>query len=113
MKTYAITIKHQGDDWWLAKIVKNPKYEKPVYQWSSLKEDAITYESKTKAEQVARQGAGNVVAHKACPQCHGLMSDHPALSRKDNKTKICTRCGIKEALADFEASAKEAQNGQH
>ena len=27
--------------------------------------------------------------------------DPPAISRKDNKTKICSKCGIGEALMDF------------
>ena len=27
--------------------------------------------------------------------------EYPALSRKDNKTEICPRCGIKEAMEDF------------
>ena len=27
--------------------------------------------------------------------------DYPALSRRDNKTKICPQCGINEALEDF------------
>lgn len=29
------------------------------------------------------------------------MNGFPALSRKDNKTEICPRCGVKEAMEDF------------
>ena len=29
------------------------------------------------------------------------MSEYPALSRRDNKTEICSDCGIREALADI------------
>lgn len=43
-----------------------------------------------------------------CPSCGGFIpnNQHPgaypgALSRKDNKTEICSSCGIDEALADF------------
>lgn len=36
-----------------------------------------------------------------CPFCGMPYADHPAISRKDNKTKICSECGIIEALIDF------------
>lgn len=38
---------------------------------------------------------------KKCPICGEKYSDYPAISRKDNKTKICPECGQKEALEDF------------
>jgi len=36
-----------------------------------------------------------------CPRCKGIMSKYPAISRRDNKTKICSRCGTEEVLFDF------------
>lgn len=33
-----------------------------------------------------------------CPSCGKPCTGHPALSRKDNKTVICSDCGIREAL---------------
>jgi predicted RNA-binding Zn-ribbon protein involved in translation (DUF1610 family) len=36
-----------------------------------------------------------------CPRCGKLTKSYPALSRKDNKTKICSDCGTDEALYDF------------
>jgi predicted RNA-binding Zn-ribbon protein involved in translation (DUF1610 family) len=43
-----------------------------------------------------------------CPSCGGFIPNNQypgkypgALSRKDNKTEICSSCGIDEALADF------------
>ena len=33
-----------------------------------------------------------------CPYCGQEYSDHPALSRTDNSTLICPRCGSLEAL---------------
>lgn len=33
-----------------------------------------------------------------CPNCNRVYYDEPALSRKDNKTEICSDCGIREAL---------------
>jgi len=43
-----------------------------------------------------------------CPKCQGFIPNNEtpgaypgALSREDNKTEICSECGVKEALADF------------
>ena len=36
-----------------------------------------------------------------CPKCKQISSDYPALSRRDNKTEICSACGVEEALFDF------------
>ena len=36
---------------------------------------------------------------KLCPKCGKEYSEYSALSRDDNKTKICPDCGILEALA--------------
>ena len=36
-----------------------------------------------------------------CPRCSNDFSEHPALSRRDNKTEICSQCGIDEAMEDF------------
>jgi hypothetical protein len=43
-----------------------------------------------------------------CPTCDGQIPNNEtpgaysgAISRKDNKTEICSACGTKEALADF------------
>lgn len=33
-----------------------------------------------------------------CPKCKKEIKGYPAISRKDNKTKICSDCGIREAL---------------
>ena len=39
--------------------------------------------------------------YQACPICSKEFNCYPAISRKDNKTKICPECGIKEALEKF------------
>lgn len=37
-----------------------------------------------------------------CPKCGcSIMENSPALSRVDNKTAICSACGMKEALEDY------------
>jgi hypothetical protein len=36
-----------------------------------------------------------------CPRCGEIIDGYPALSRVDNKTNICSPCGMREALWDF------------
>ena len=35
---------------------------------------------------------------RICPRCNKEFTEHPALSRADNKTLICPLCGTREAL---------------
>ena len=36
-----------------------------------------------------------------CPRCGEETTSFPALSRRDNKTKICSKCGTEEAMIDL------------
>lgn len=38
---------------------------------------------------------------KICPICKNNILGYPAISRKDNKTEICSNCGTLEALKEF------------
>jgi len=38
---------------------------------------------------------------KKCPRCKLDYTGFPALSRLDNKTDICSSCGMEEALQNF------------
>ena len=38
---------------------------------------------------------------KKCPRCLEVYTGYPALSRRDNRTDICSDCGTREALMDF------------
>lgn len=38
---------------------------------------------------------------KVCPICKQVYTGYPAISRKDNKTEICSSCGVAEALNDY------------
>ena len=38
---------------------------------------------------------------RICPTCGKEYQGHPAVSRKDNKTLICSDCGVKEAIQDY------------
>ncbi len=39
---------------------------------------------------------------QTCPRCSEVYTDYPALSRLDNKTDICSRCGREEALYNWQ-----------
>ena len=45
---------------------------------------------------------------KICLKCGNRIQGHPALSRADNKTEICSNCGTLEALEVFEKYQGEA-----
>jgi len=38
---------------------------------------------------------------RSCPRCGTLFEGKTALSRRDNKTKICSGCGTAEAMFDL------------
>lgn len=42
-----------------------------------------------------------------CSICKKEIKGYPALSRKDNKTEICSECGTKEALEIFLKNIKK------
>mgnify|MGYP002513289907 CR=1 FL=1 len=39
--------------------------------------------------------------NKICPKCGKTFEGVGALSRRDNKTEICSECGRKEAINDY------------
>lgn len=39
---------------------------------------------------------------QVCPRCGVTYTDYPALSRLDNKTDICTKCGTDEAMFNWQ-----------
>ena len=50
--------------------------------------------------------------NKKCPKCNKELGEYPAISRKDNKTEICSNCGMLEALEDFNKACKDKMNEQ-
>lgn len=44
---------------------------------------------------------------KVCPKCKKVYIGYPATSREDNKTLICTECGMKEIQEPFEEILRE------
>lgn len=44
---------------------------------------------------------------KICPSCGKKYKGFPSLSRRDNKTEICSDCGLAEAMIAFTQSAEK------
>jgi hypothetical protein len=44
---------------------------------------------------------------KICPSCGKEYTDPPAISRRDNKTEICSKCGTLEAISDLDAHSEK------
>ena len=44
-----------------------------------------------------------------CPKCGRDCDSLLALSRRDNKTRICDSCGIQEAIEDFSNYKQQIQ----
>ena len=50
------------------------------------------------------------IKKRICPACGKEYTGYPALSRKDNKTEICSDCGVREALEDFAKYLRRNKN---
>lgn len=51
--------------------------------------------------------AGKPKEIRLCPKCGRKYEGYSALSRVDNKTNICSDCGIREALQSIGMSPEE------
>ena len=52
---------------------------------------------------------GHEMKTNTCPKCGHTYQGYPALSRVDNRTKICPDCGIRQALASIGIDAEEQE----
>lgn len=50
-----------------------------------------------KMEYDYKNNTGSII----CPNCGKKIIGYPAISRKDNKIKICSNCGTMKAIEDF------------
>ena len=55
----------------------------------------------TMTQLMLEKGWNQMNKKTKCPRCERKYRGYPALSRKDNKTEICSDCGVAEALSDF------------
>ena len=72
-------------------------------------DNATIFNSPEEAEEACYKLDTNAFKiYPICPICGEDYDDYPAISRKDNKTKICPNCGIGEAVMDYIESKKKA-----
>jgi predicted RNA-binding Zn-ribbon protein involved in translation (DUF1610 family) len=72
-------------------IIKGRDYSDTILATPIMFEEADTFmNQKTSEEQT-----------KICPRCDEPYRGHPARSRRDNKTDICSDCGNAEAMNDY------------
>ena len=81
---------------------KNTFFGIPVVRLSTSIDEAMQFDT-TDAVEEAYSEVSHVTfkIYPVCPICGEAYSEHPAISRKDNKSKICPKCGTGEALMDF------------
>ena len=78
---------------------------------SEVIEGATFYDSYQDALDTIREySLHNFEPYPVCPICNRDYSEHPAISRNDNKTEICPNCGMQEALNIFKEFKKNATN---
>lgn len=71
---------------------------------------ATLFEDISKVENVCHELGSNFKIFPVCPKCHQEYDGYPAVSRDDNKTKICDKCGLEESIIAFVKYKKEATN---
>ena len=84
------------------KVVGNMFEKIPIVKLTTSIDEATTFDSIESAEIEYENVSKNIFKiYPVCPYCGKDYSEHPAISRKDNKTRICPTCGIGEAFVSF------------
>ena len=98
---FAYFVKVEDQILWEGKVFE-------VRVCSATIDGATQYKTYQEALDVIREyELHNFEVYPVCPICGEDYSEHPAISRKDNKSEICPECGIKEALEAFKKGAKK------
>lgn len=108
-----VTLRGGEEFYYIDKTLPEARTLPMERRFSSTISDAKLYDNLETAEQDAgkinQTGiAVRVLVSHVCPRCRQRYSGYPAISRSDNKTPICSRCGTAEAL---EAFAKAHRKG--
>ena len=77
-------------------------YSRLPLQREWIDNETFTIEESDGRGHIFQERTYKVIREKnVCPLCGSEDMEYPAISRKDNKTKICSACGQAEALKDF------------
>ena len=108
---YVIGITYDKDIWYYVgekdfegKRLKNNE------RYSSFLVDAKRYDDedilREELESLPKTFTCKILELQRCPKCKKESTEHPALSREDNKTEICPERGVREAIEAYEKSNK-------
>lgn len=68
-------------------------------------------EGKYQSNKMSKDTTYYLGVAKICPRCKNYIQGYSAISRVDNRTEICNKCGTLEALEIFKRhNKKEAIN---
>ena len=83
---------------------------KPNEQYSSFLVDAKRYDDedvlREELESLPKTLAYKILELQRCPKCKKEFTEHPALSRVNNKTEICPECGVREAVEEYQKATQ-------
>ena len=105
---YVIKTAHNGEEIYFVSKDIEPRFNLPVVKFSNTIDNATKYDNLDVAICFLKNlRHTNFHIYPVCPSCNkDYDSKYSAISRKDNETKICPECGIKEALCEFRQSIK-------
>ena len=100
---YVIVVYRQGDKWYyVGERGFDGEYLPEDSRFSSCIHDAKVFSNPKAADcAIVTKDPYKVTLLRRCPKCRQPYADYPAISRDDNKTEICPRCGMAEALRKF------------
>lgn len=99
---YIIKGKYKSGDVYFIDFFTDPKTNLNVMLLSLTLEGATKYQNLRKAtEKCLTITDDEFKIYNICPSCNKEYNTPPAISRRDNKTYICSNCGTREALFDF------------
>lgn len=99
---YIIKGKYKSEDVYFVDFFIDPKTNLNVMLLSLTLEGATKYQNLRKGtEKRLTITDDEFKIYNICPSCNKEYNTPPAISRRDNKTYICSNCGTREALIDF------------
>ena len=99
---YVIKSFYNGEDIYFISKQIEPRFKIPIVNFSNKIDKATKFDNLDIAiYECKKQLQTNFKVYTICPICGKHYSGHPAISSVDNKTEICSECGIKEALENF------------